>query len=366
MGNLIPGMICNDFLKEENEEEKKNEDELNQKKEEKEKKAKDKESGKKKGDKEKHLELTFKIQLNEEKEEIYKVYEISDERLAVELDNSIKIYSLKNFKLITEIKHNRIDNSIELRNKDIAITQYSSVYIYKLSGNNYFNYLKLDGKEKIFEIYELKNENLVLCIRRCLMIYAKGKDEYKFLSKFKLIETVGKIIEIKNNVLFLFLHSRCDTFITADYSPYGVELINIEKKEKVMLDSGCFSRYDEINTFYGCNLIIKNDKYLYARYAKNFCIFNLGKEKLNIIYEINTKKNKEHFPLNFESLCDYDNDSFIVIPSGFIYKYDEIANKIIQKQKFNIEIANLIDIIKLKNNNFVAHNKNELFIIKNY
>ena len=307
--------------------------------EEKEKMAKDKEDNEseiKKGYKEQNLEVISKIQLNKEKEEIYKVYEISDERLAVELDNSIKIYSLKNFKLITEINHNRIDESIELRNKDIAITDYNIVYFYKSSENNYFNYLKLDGKEKIFEIYELKNENLVLCIRRCLMIYAKGKDEYKFLSKFKLIETVGKIIEIKNNVLFLFLHSRCDTFITADYSPYGVELINIEKKEKVMLDSGCFSRYDEINTFYGCNLIIKNDKYLYARYAKNFCIFNLGKEKLNIIYEINTKKNKEHFPLNFESLCDYDNDSFIVIPSGFIYKYDEITNKIIRKQRLII------------------------------
>ena len=94
-----------------------------------------------------------------------------------------------------------------------------------------FDYLKLDGKEEIFEIYELKNENLVLCIHRCLMIYAKGKDEYKFLSKFKLSKTVGKIIEIKNNVLFLFLTSTTDSYGSADFLPYEVDLLNIEKKK---------------------------------------------------------------------------------------------------------------------------------------
>ena len=45
--------------------------------------------------KEKHLEIKFKIKLNKEKDEIYKVYELSDNRIAVELDKSIKIYSLK-------------------------------------------------------------------------------------------------------------------------------------------------------------------------------------------------------------------------------------------------------------------------------
>jgi len=338
--------------------------------EEKEKKAKDKEDNEaetKKGYKKQNLEIISKIQLNKEKEEIYKVYEISDERLAVELDNSLKIYSLKTFQLITEIKHNRIDKSIELRNKDIAITNYNIVYFYKLSDNNYFNYLKLDGNEEIFEIYELKNENLVLCIRYCLMIYAKGKDEYKFLSKFKLSETVGKIIEIKNNILFLYLTSRTGSYDTADYSPYSLELLDIAKKEEVHIDGGIFGIYDICETYHGCNLLIKNSKYLYVRYAKNFCIYNLEndkEEKLNIIYEINNET--QGFPLLCHSFCDYDNDSFIAIPSGFIYKYDEITKKIIRKQRLNFEIANLIGIIKLKNNNFVAYYKNEILIINNF
>ena len=48
----------------------------------------------------KHLEVKFKIQLNKEKDEIYKIYELSDNRIAVELDNCIKIYSLKTYQLI--------------------------------------------------------------------------------------------------------------------------------------------------------------------------------------------------------------------------------------------------------------------------
>ena len=326
---------------------------------------------KKENKEEKHSELIFKIQFNKEKDEIYRVYEISDGRLAVELDNSIKIYSLKTFRLITEINHDCFYRAIELRNKDIAITKYSTVYFYKLSGNNYSNYLKLEVKEgkKIYEIYELKNENLVLCIRRCLMVYAKEKDEYKFLSKFKLRETVGKIIEIKNNILFLFLLSRCRTYVTADYSPYYLQLLDIEKKEEVELDDGLSGIDDDNETIGGCNILIKNNKYLYVRYADNFCIYDIENDDekyLKLIYKIKSGTNIEDFPSDFESLCDYGNDSFIAIPSRGIYKYDEIANKIIRKQKFDIEIGKLIDIIKLKNNNFVAHNKNEIFIIKNY
>ena len=316
-----------------------------------------------------HLEETFEVQLNKEKDETHKVYELSDKRIAVELIYSIKIYSLKTFQLITEINHGKIHNSIELKNKDIAITDYSTVYFYKFSNNNYTNYLKLkENEEKIFEIYELKNENLILCIHRCLMIYAKGKDDYTFLSKFELFETVGKILEIKSNILFLFLQSRCSTFATGDYSPYDLKLLDIEKKDFVELDSGLFSRYDDENIIYHCNLVIKNNKYLCARYAGRFCIYNIEKDdpkEIKIIYKINYDTNKEDFPLYFESLCDYDNESFIIIPSKEIYKYDESANKIIKKQKFNIEIEEIIDIIKLKNNNFIAYNKNEVFIINN-
>ena len=73
----------------------------------------------------------LQIKFDKEKDEIYKVYEISDNRLAVELDKSIKIYSLQTFKLLTEINNERINTSIELKNKDIALTNYYVVNFYK-------------------------------------------------------------------------------------------------------------------------------------------------------------------------------------------------------------------------------------------
>ena len=111
-------------------------------------------------------QVMLRIKFDKEKDEIYKVYEISDNRLAVELDKSIKIYSLQTFKLLTEINNERINTSIELKNKDIALTNYYVVNFYKLSDNNYTYYQNIKEEEEIFEIYELKNENLIVCIRR--------------------------------------------------------------------------------------------------------------------------------------------------------------------------------------------------------
>jgi len=343
------------------------------KEEEKKKKEKEKEeTSSKDGNNEKQLEIKIKMELNKEKDEIYKVYELSDNRLAVELENSIKIYSLKTFHLLTEINHDNVNNSMELKNKDIAITCYRIVYFYKLSGNNYINHLQLEEKNKkrIYEIYELKNDNLILCFRSDLEIYKKEKEEYKFLTKFELNETVGKIQEIKTNQLFLFLLSRSGTYATADYSPYYLQILNIDTKEDLLLNEGCFSRYDNDSIYYGCNLLLKNNKYLFARYAGSFCIFNIEDDNIKnykCIYRIKNIKLLEYFPSGNVSFCDYDyDDGFIILSSKGIYKYDEIANKIILKQKFTIDIENIIDIIKLKNNNFIIYNKNEIFLINNY
>ena len=313
-------------------------------------------------------QVMLRIKFDKEKDEIYKVYEISDNRLAVELDKSIKIYSLQTFKLLTEINNERINTSIELKNKDIALTNYYVVNFYKLSDNNYTYYQNIKEEEEIFEIYELKNENLIVCIRRQLNIYSKDKGEYKFSLKLDLPETVGNFIEVKNNILFLFLLSRSGTFATADYSPYYLVILNLEKRKMDNLCQGSFSRYDDSFTFYGCNFIIKKNKYLFARYADSFGIYNIEdieNNNIKCIYKINRKKNIEHLPLFFKTLCDYDDDNFIISSSKNIYKYDEKLNKIILVKKLEIGIEKIIDIKKLKNNKYFAHTKNDLLIINN-
>ena len=320
---------------------------------------------------EKHLEVKIKIKVNKENDEIYRVYELSDNRLAIELENSIKIYSLKTLQLLTKIKHDNVNNSIELKNKDIAIAGYRSVYFYKLSRNNYINYLKLEEKNKkrIYEIYELKNENLILCFRDDLAIYKKEKGEYKYLSKFKLNETVGKILEIKNNIVFLFLLSRANSYATADYSPYSLLFLNLEKKQRVYLGGGCFSRYNYKPVYYGCKLLLKNNKYLFARYANSFCIYDIENDdikKTKCIFKLNDIDIIQLFHLSNISFPDYDDDSFIILSSNGIYKYDEIENKIILKQNIINKFEEMIDIIRLKNNNFIIHSKNEILFINNY
>ena len=47
--------------------------------------------------------------------EIYKVYEISDKRIAIETEHYLKIYSITNFRLITEIETEHNYKSIEFK-----------------------------------------------------------------------------------------------------------------------------------------------------------------------------------------------------------------------------------------------------------
>ena len=105
----------------------------------------------KKGDKENKIEVMVKILFEKKNDEIYQVYEISDNRLAIELDKCVKIYSLKNFKLLTEINHERVDNSMELKNKDMVILKYNILNFYKLSENNYVFYQKISEEKKFLK-----------------------------------------------------------------------------------------------------------------------------------------------------------------------------------------------------------------------
>ena len=317
--------------------------------------------------KKENKELVLKLQFDKNKDEIYRVYELSDNRMAIELENNIKIYSLKNFKLITEINEdNIIGTSIELKNKDIALTRYCSIKFYKLSGNNYIFSQKISEEGELFEIYELKNENLITCTRRQISIYSKDKGDYKILSKIELEESVGSLLEIKNNILSLFLLSRCDSYCTADYSPYFLQVIDLENKKILELNQGDF--FDEI--YCDCNFIKKENKYLFVRYAGYFDIYNIENiDKIMLIFRLDVKENKidDYKYLVIGKIFDYDDDNLIELSSNNIYKYDEKLKKINLVKKINFEfgIEEIINIKKIRNNKYyVAYNKNEIVIIK--
>ena len=107
---------------------------------------------------------------------------------------------------------------------------------------------------------------------------------------------------------------------------------------------------------------------MFARYAKLFCIYNIENDdikKTKCIYRIKDIELIKLFQFSNISFPDYDDDNFIILSSSGIYKYDELENKIILKQKINNKFEKMIDILKLKNNNFIIHNKNEILLIYN-
>ena len=310
--------------------------------------------------KENKIGIISKIEFLNEKYGIYRVYEISDNRLAVELEKCLKIYSLSNFDLIIEINQEKINKSIELKNKDIAMTNYDTVNIYKLSENNYICYQKiLPDLGEIFEIYELKNENLILSVVHHIDIYSKSNEEYQKISEIELKDSGTNIVEIKDNIVFIFEQSKFYTY-SDDLSRCALEILNIEKKQFLYYSYGSLNvlNHDSL-AYYGCDAIVKKNKYLLLNYFDDFNILDIEKnENIKRIYYLN------YFQHNFKNIANFDDDNFILLPCKDIYKYDEISNKIIFVKKLDIEMENIIDVIKLKNNYLVAYNKNEILILK--
>ena len=325
--------------------------------------------------KDNNLEIIFKLDFNkndekkesiegEEEEEkisleIYKVYEISDKRIAIETDDYLKIYSIKNFQLITEIKTEYDYESVELKNKDIIIAYYD-IKFYKLTGNNYefYNTIKQDNG-KIFCIYELKSENLVFGLSHCLLIYRKKEGEYKLISKIKMAHNVKKIIETKNDILSVFCLAG-SSYATADLIPCNLRKLDIKNKKIKSLNSDCFDWENDRSAFWSCNFYIYKNKYLFARYAKSFDIYDINNDMKCI-----SKKLKLYFSDYFEDICEYNNNKVIIFPSLDIYTYDEKNDAFIFDKKINIKIDKPIGIMKLSNNDFIIYSKYELYLINN-
>ena len=309
-----------------------------------------------------YLEIICKIKFNKYLDEIYKVYLLSDKRISIETEHKIKIYSLKTFQLITEIKIESKYNSIELKNKDIAVAHYVNIDFYKLSGKKYILYQKIKDEEEIISIYELKNGNLIAGIHRGLIIYQKEKGQYKLLSKYDMPDHVQKIIEIKDDILFIFCIGG-SSYATADYIPFYLLNLDIKNKKVSNLYSSIVWYGNDKDALFDCNFLIYKNKYLFVRYAQSFDIYNIEGD----IKFINDKNKKNYFFHIFsEGFCHYNNDNFIIFPALDICKYDEKSNEFIFVNKFPFKKDNINEIIKLKNNNFIIYTKNEVYLIKNF
>ena len=106
------------------------------------------------------------------------------------------------------------------------------------------------------------------------------------------------------------------------WSPYYLLILDIEEQTLDEVNGGSFSRKDDKYTFYGFNILIKNNgnnKYLFARYANLFDIYDINDiDNIKCIYTINREQNLSKFPIDFESLCNYEIILLCCLPKIFI------------------------------------------------
>ena len=280
------------------------------------------------------FEKQFNIYFNN-KTEIYKVYELSNKRIAI-LDNEekeMKIYSLKTGNLINKITQEYIRNIIELNNKDLVINSSSKIYLYKLlKDQNYELYQIIDEYEqktyttkryggflrikkridekyyKLNSIYQLINGDLVSCNSYGIKIYKKDNDgNYKLSLIEKIKGEIENAIELKENVLFLFrrYYDRPTTSFFCEI--FEIYKYDIEKKELIKLSGNNVRDVD----FYSCLeyfTYLVNNNYLFVRYGLMVEVYNKDAE---LIYEFFYDKfGKNDLPIK-ELYCNYNNNIFI-------------------------------------------------------
>ena len=94
------------------------------------------------------------------------------------LPQALLIYSLNTFKEIYKINNDKeIFDIIELKNNDLILNSFNSIYIYKLSKKEYELFQTIDESGKCISLFGLINSNLVSINSKGLNIYHK-KDLY--------------------------------------------------------------------------------------------------------------------------------------------------------------------------------------------
>ena len=177
------------------------------------------------------LQLTTKFSF--EKNKIFKINELSNQRIGILWKESFLIDGLKNFKKLYEIKlpiskdyyTEGVFDFIELKNSDLVIFSSDKILIYQKSGKKYQLYQIINSsegvKEKVDEnkvgcyfpsrtkkfeinsIYELTNGKLISCNSYGLTMYTKANEKYISDSKHEIEIDVRKVIELNPNKIIL-------------------------------------------------------------------------------------------------------------------------------------------------------------------
>ena len=333
-----------------------------------------------------------------ESNDIKKIFELSNNRIAVQKKDELKIYSYNTFKLLSIIKN--FGTFLELKNKDLVRRTYHNIEFYKLYGQKYELFQKIEEENYINSICGLMNGNLVSYDNYSIKIYSNEKDEYKLISKYEIENKPIDIFEIESNKLVV---------IQKDYKILILDIGNKEEKKlqkkinkkddnnsKINDDiAGEYNSYtSERRSNYYLNYF-KNEKYLFLNFEETYYrkqYYNMDKAPdhyesiyLYIKYIYNLTKEKDlkcEFGVNpqsigIEILSDYNNDLFIARESkvkhsynGYLksnelklYKYEDNTFKVYRDIILPFDIKDFIGITKLKNNKFIIYSSKEIILL---
>ena len=205
-----------------------------------------------------------------------------------------------------------------------------------------------------------------------MKIYKKDKGKFLYSKTANVEYYIREIIEIKPNIIVLFLQKRLGSGCIVYEFNYYISLYNIENDEKNLIGQ----RIDYIDDdYYNTKPFLKINDHLIAKYADYLDIYDIdhnmesiNKNDYKIIKSETSFSDKESKILKYEVpfICFKEklNNNYILATNqegkSFIYKYEDKSFKECQEFPYHIKDAN---IIKLKNDKLIINYRNEFKII---
>jgi len=317
--------------------------------------------------------------------EIYRIKPFHDfEKYKIEPPSEFNSGTWDNFLNVKSYRDSKLNNFLELKNKDLIILSEQKIFYYKLLKKNSSLYIihqiinefnqganliintGMDGMNNydedriIYEHYclnsvcELMNGNLVSGNSFGLKLYNKINDNYNLISKQKML-SIDDIIEFDVNKLILIQSKKFSNgklllpfenpMMSFKYA-LSISIYNIKENKSTIL----IPETTNIRQYF-----FDKRKNFFVLYYNKIDIYD--NKKIELIHSINH--------INIEFLSNYLNEYYIVRDLNCykieIYSFKD--NKFIMICDFPFQKENIKGIIKLKNNNLIMYSEKQLEIL---
>lgn len=351
------------------------------------------------------FELATKIEIgndDEQEEEdefkpnsyIKKVIELSEDKLGIFYGDTYNgflffIYSSKTFTLIKQFENYFID-AVQMEDNVLVLCDEYNIYFYKLINKEYKLIKKIQCYEKdkdnsysrrgernpntrIYFLYHLKNDDLIVSSHSEMKIYKKKDGEYSLKRMLKNVKYfIKNITEIRPNVIVLFLIETVGSSCCPDGYQYYISLYDLQNNKYKILNNN-FSWNDE-NEKYKINHFLKSDQYLFAKYKNCLYIYDI-EQNMKFINEadyenINKDSGREQKYLKYIIPFQYFKieiiNNFILVTKkddkSFVYNYSFEDKLFKECQEFPFKLADA-GIMKLKNDKLIIYSDNVIKVI---